>query len=108
MAKVSEFSPKHRSQEVLALIRREEPGSVLARRFGVSEPTRYRWRDEFPANGKAALATRKSAGQPKARHIYERERIIGDLTIAYLVAATFAGDSQSDQLSGVVLEIPVN
>jgi hypothetical protein len=29
---------------VLALLRREEPAAQLARRFGVSEQTLYRWR----------------------------------------------------------------
>ncbi|MHC4406136.1 MAG: helix-turn-helix domain-containing protein [Planctomycetota bacterium] len=29
---------------MLALLRREEPAAQLARRFGVSEQTLYRWR----------------------------------------------------------------
>lgn len=89
MAKASELSPKQRSEAVLALLRREEPGAVLARRFGVSEPTLFRWRDEFLAAGEAALATRKSAGEPRARQIAElekqianRDQVIGELTIA--------------------------
>ena len=89
MAKASELSPKQRSEAVLALLRREEPGAVLARRFGVSEPTLFRWRDEFLAAGEAALATRNSAGEPRARQIAElekqianRDQVIGELTIA--------------------------
>jgi hypothetical protein len=38
IAKASELSSKQRTEAVLAQLRREEPGTVLARRFGVSEP----------------------------------------------------------------------
>ena len=73
---------------MLALLRREEPDSVLAHRIGVSEPTLYRWCDEFLAAGETAMATRKSPGQHKARQIAElekkiakRDQVIGELTI---------------------------
>ena len=47
MPKRSELSVEQRREAVLALLRREEPAVKLARRFGVSEQTLYRWRDEF-------------------------------------------------------------
>ena len=47
MPKRSELSVEQRREAVLALLRREEPAVQLARRFGVSEQTLYRWRDEF-------------------------------------------------------------
>jgi transposase len=100
MAKASELSSKQRTEAVLALLRREEPGTVLARRFGVSEPTLYRWRDEFLAAGEAALGSRKSAGEPKARQIAElekqiakRDQVIGELTIANRVLKKYADTS---------------
>jgi len=36
-----------RREAVLSLIRRDEPAAVIARRFGVSEQSLYRWRDGF-------------------------------------------------------------
>ncbi len=71
------------------LLRREEPAAKLARRFGVSEQTLYRWRDEFLAAGAAALANGKAGGDPRDREIRElkkevesRDQVIGELTIA--------------------------
>ena len=49
MGKRSELSVAQRREAVLALLRREEPATKLARRFGVSEQTLHRWRDEFLA-----------------------------------------------------------
>jgi transposase-like protein len=71
------------------LLRREEPAARLARRFGVSEHTLYRWRDEFLAGGEAALASGKGQSDPREREngelkrqLAERDRVIGELTIA--------------------------
>ena len=47
---------KDRREAVLSLLCREEPGAVIARHYGVSETSLYRWRDEFLAAGEAALA----------------------------------------------------
>ena len=55
MAKRCEVSLADRREAVLSMLRREEPAAVIARRVGVSEPTLYRWRDEFVAAGEAAL-----------------------------------------------------
>jgi arylsulfatase A-like enzyme len=65
MGKRSDLTVSPRREIVLMLLRREEPAVKLARRFGVSEHTRYRWRDEFLAGGEAALASGK--GQNGAR-----------------------------------------
>jgi transposase len=90
MAKRADVSAKQRSEAVLALLRREEPAAQLARRYGVSEPTLYRWRDEFLAGGEAALAAGgKNGHDPQVRRISEleqqiekRDQVIGELTIA--------------------------
>jgi transposase-like protein len=90
MAKRAEVSGAQRKEAVLALLRREEPATQLARRYGVSEPTLYRWRDDFIAAGAAALeAGGKSGADPGQRRIADleqqiekRDQVIGELTIA--------------------------
>ena len=73
----------------MALLRREEPASVLARRYGISEGTLYRWRDDFLTAGEAALADGRDKADPNIRlckelqgQLEERDRVIGELTIA--------------------------
>ena len=47
MGKRSVLSVAQRREAVLSLIRREEPAGKLARRFGVSEQTLHRWRNQY-------------------------------------------------------------
>ena len=81
-------SAEERAQIVLSLLRREEPASDLARRHGISENTLYRWREEFITAGTSGLAPGKKmwvAANRLARleaQIGERDRVIGELTIA--------------------------
>ena len=89
MGKRSELTAAQRREAVLVLLRREEPAAKVARRFGVSEQTLYRWRDEFLAGGEAALANGKGGADPRDREIRElqkeverRDQVIGELTIA--------------------------
>ena len=89
MGKRSDLSIPERREVVLMLLRREEPAAKLARRFGVSEQTLYRWRDEFLAGGEAALANGQGGADPRDREIRElkkevegRDQVIGELTIA--------------------------
>ena len=87
MAKRSEVSIPQRREAVLPLVRREEPATKIARRFGVSEPTLYRWRDEFLAGGEAAFSRSKGNGQQQRIQALEgevekRAQVIGELTIA--------------------------
>jgi len=67
MGKRSDLTVTQRREAVLMLIRREEPAAKLARRFGVSEHTLYRWRDDFLAGGEAALASGKVCRRPGYR-----------------------------------------
>ena len=93
MGKRSDVSLNDRREAVLSLVRREEPAAVIARRYGVSEPTLYRWRDEFLSAGEAALAVGTRHGvDPRDRRIAElehqierRDQVIGELTIALRV-----------------------
>ena len=89
MGKRSDLSIPQRREVVMMLLRREEPAAKLARRYGVSEQTLYRWRDEFLAGGEAALGSAKGQNDPRDRQIQElqkelseRDQVIGELTIA--------------------------
>lgn len=102
MGSKSKLSVSERREVVLSLLRREEPASVLARRYGISENTLYRWRDEFVTAGAAALANGKGKADPRARQIAalnkelgERDRVIGELTIANRFLKKTADESYS-------------
>ena len=89
MPKRSELSIEKRTEAVLCLLRREESTSKIARRYGVSEQTLYRWRDQFLDGGKAGLASANGKADPRDRKIeqlekdlIERDRVVGELTIA--------------------------
>ena len=100
MPRKSEVPVPQRREAVLALLRREEPATQLARRYGVSEPTLYRWRDEFLAGGEAALkngAGGSDAQQREVQHLRkqleERDQIIGELTVANKFLKKSSGQS---------------
>lgn len=82
------LTPEQRTPRVLRLLGTEEPAVQIARRAGISEQTLYRWREEFLSGGEQALADRGSeAEQAKelkrlSGEIAERDRLIGELTIA--------------------------
>lgn len=89
MGKQVAVSMPQRCEAVLKLLRREEPAAQIARRLGISEPTLYRWRDEFVGGGQAALGSERGAGNGQQRQIQElrqeleqRDQVIGELTIA--------------------------
>jgi len=99
MGKHSELSVSERREAVLALLRREEPGSAISRRVGVSEGTLYRWRDEFLAAGEAGLSNGKGKSDPRDRRIAElekelseRDMVVGELTIANRLFKKHLGD----------------
>ena len=102
MAKRCEVSVADRREAVLSLLRREEAAAVIARRVGVSEPTLYRWRDEFLAAGEAALAGgggQKNADPLRRRiaeleqQIEKRDQVIGEYTIANRILKKLSGQS---------------
>jgi transposase-like protein len=100
MPRQSDVPVAQRRDAVLALLRREEPAAQLARRFGVSEPTLYRWRDEFLAGGEAALAHGKNGVDVRDREIRElraeleeRNLVIGELTVANRILKKLSGPS---------------
>src|ERR1041384_8863392 len=98
MPRRSELTVAQRRDAVLALLRREEPAAQLARRFGVSEQTLYRWRDEFLAAGEAALARGKNGADARDREnrelraqLEERNLGIGELTVANRILRKLLG-----------------
>ena len=100
MGSKSRLSGPERREVVLSLLRREEPARVLARRYGISENTLYRWRDEFMAGGEAALANGNGKADPRDRQISElkkqlgqRDKVIGELTIANRILKKTANES---------------
>ncbi len=100
MAKKSNLTTSQRRQVVLSFIRKEEPSAQLARRWGISEATLYRWRDEFLAGGEAALANGKGGIDARDREIQElrsqleeRDQVIGELTVANRVFKKLSGES---------------
>ncbi|MDJ0762527.1 MAG: helix-turn-helix domain-containing protein [Myxococcota bacterium] len=87
MGKKQGPSAEKKMQAVMALLRKEEPAARIARRYGVSDASLYRWRDDFIQGGKAALSGKKSNGGDSEvrllkKEIEERDQVIGELTIA--------------------------
>lgn len=84
---------------MLLLLRKQEPAAALARRYGVFyDATPYRWGDEFLEGGKAALAHGKGNDsvptrrvRELGREVAERDRVIGELTIANRVLEKVSG-----------------
>ena len=100
MGRRSELSLEQRTEAVLSLVRREEPATKIARRFGVSEQSLYRWRDQFLDAGKAGLAASGGKSDPRDRKIAQlekdvaqRDRVVGELTIANRVFKKLSGES---------------
>lgn len=87
MSKKKLASKEKKLQAVLSLLRKEETGAKIARRYGVSEGSLYRWRDEFLEGGKTALGGKRKKSEDKQiaelkKEIADREQVIGEITIA--------------------------
>jgi len=100
MPRRSELTVEQRREAVLALLRREEPAAQLARRYGISEQTLYRWRDEFIAAGEAALAKGKNGVDAREQEIKElkaeleeRTLTLGELAAANRILKKLSGQS---------------
>jgi transposase-like protein len=100
MARQSELSAAQRVEIVLMMLRREEPIAALGRRYGVSETTLHRWREDFLAGGQAALSdrrSRKGKGQVEEivrlkKELARRDQVIGEITIANRILKKSADD----------------
>ena len=106
MAGPSNLTPEQRTEIVLALLRREEPVSILTRRNGVSSKTLTQWKDDFIAAGTAGLAAGKRQASDNAKRladfesaVAERDRVIGELTIANVILKKMVPTSPRRQFS---------
>jgi transposase-like protein len=98
MGKKSKLEVSQQQEVVLMLLRREEPAAVLARRYGISEATLYHWRDKFLQAGRSALANGAGKSDAASRRVVEleqalaeRDRVVGELTIANRVLKKVSG-----------------
>jgi len=85
MGRKSKLTTAEKTEVVLKLLRREESAAKLARRYGISEQTLYRYRDQFLESGKAGLTGNRDAEariKDLEKSVAEREQVIGELTIA--------------------------
>lgn len=89
MARGIKLNAEQRRELVLRWIRKEASGAQLAREAGVSQPTLYRWREEFLKSGLEGLRgasgddnSRRKVVKRLERQLMEREQIIGELTVA--------------------------
>ena len=90
MGRKSDLGARQRRDIVLMMLRKEEPITTLARRYGVSETTLHRWREDFLTAGETALAYgrgRQANGQAAEterlkKDLARRDQVIGELTIA--------------------------
>ena len=87
MGRRSKIPLAEREEAVLCLLRKEEPARVIARRFGVSEQTLYRWRDLFLEAGRKGLRGRKRDASEQRiaeleKELDRRARAVGELTLA--------------------------
>ena len=90
MGKKSQLSVAERREVVLMMVRKEEPIMTLSRRYGVSETTLHRWREDFLVGGQSALAggdgkkvdSRTAEIERLKTDLARRDQVIGELTIA--------------------------
>ena len=99
MPRKNALSPEKRTEVVLALLRKEDTIANLARRYGVSEQSLYRWREEFVAGGAQQLAGKGASAESRReleqlkREVTERDQVIGEITIANRVLKKLSGQS---------------
>ena len=100
MGRKSALSAEQRRDIVLMMLRKEEPIAILARRYGVSETTLHRWREDFLVAGGTAVAYgrgKKANGQAAEierlrKELARRDQVIGELTIANRILKKNADD----------------
>ncbi len=98
MGKRVKLTVEQRTEAVLSLVRREESAAKVARRYGISEPTLYRYRDLFLEGGKAGLASGKADPHSHKieqieKQLAQRDQVIGELTIANRILKKLSGEA---------------
>lgn len=87
MSKGKHLSETEKYEVVMALLRRESTGAELSRRYGVSEVSMYRWRDQFLEGGKSSLKSKRSSVEASElkqlrKEIAEHKQLIGEYAFA--------------------------
>ena len=89
MGKKLTLDVNQRFEAVTVLVRREEPAAKIAGRYGISEQTRYRLREQFLEGGRMGLARKAGLDDTNRREVEDlhkqpadRDQAIGELTIA--------------------------
>lgn len=79
----------------LAALRGAEGVSQLAKRYGVTEVTIHRWKNEFVAAGRVALSGERTHGNGRAtelaRENEELRHVVAELTVANRLLKKSAG-----------------
>lgn len=85
MPKRNQLNQQERSELVLRLLRKEDTARALASEAGISEGMLYQLRDKYLTAGNHAMAM-GPAGDSETKRLHkevsERDRIIGELTVA--------------------------
>ena len=71
---IKKMNVAQKQKVVLMLVRRDESARSVARRYGISETTLRRWRDEFIDGGMASLANSRGGDAGLLRQIRRLER----------------------------------
>lgn len=98
MGRKSRLSDDQKLKAVLSMLRKEESVIQIARRYGVSEKTLYLWQEQFLVSGKAGLSgssdkALKNEVTKLKKDIEERDRVIGEITIANAIMKKKMPDS---------------
>lgn len=85
-------------QAVLALLRKEEPASAIARRYEVSEQALHKWKDLFLEEGKRGLEGKtgdKKEIKRLEKELKDRETLIANLSVAnYVLKKNWKDDAR--------------
>lgn len=80
----SKFTPQEKARIILESLNTNISAAELCRKYNVSPPTFYQWKEKFVEGGRASLsgASNGDACRSMRKEIDNLKRIIGELTVA--------------------------